>query len=154
MQAVWDGNLNLESYRPFQPRTRRKPGRGLLWLKTTSPRRSSFDKNSSIRMPSCFARLGRWNASLSKSRRSRDVQASSRGKEEVRRVSDSAATIGAHGAERHGRNHAATVSIRVGSLSSARELFTRFETGRITIMPSAAGFNISVPALPESHGSN
>jgi hypothetical protein len=28
---------------------------------------------------------------------------------------------------------AATVSMRVGSLSSARELFTRFETGRITI---------------------
>jgi hypothetical protein len=39
----------------------------------------------------------------------------------------------------------------MGSLSSARELFTRFETGRITIMPSAAGFRISACALPESH---
>jgi hypothetical protein len=50
--------------------------------------------------------------------------------------------------------HAATVSINVGLLSSARELFTRSDTGRTVIILSGAGFKISVPALPDDHDSN
>ena len=63
-------------------------------------------------------------------------------------------TVGAHVAEGHGQRHAATLSTSVASSPSALELFTRLDTGHIFSICSGAGFRISVPALPESHGSN
>jgi hypothetical protein len=44
-------------------------------------------------------------------------------------------------------------SIRVGSSSLARELFTRFDTGHFCSRSFGAGFNNSMPAVPLSHGS-
>ena len=57
--------------------------------------------------------------------------------------------VAAHFAEGHRHGHASSaVSIRLASLSSARELLTRLDTGRIVIVLSGAGFKISVPLSP------
>jgi hypothetical protein len=46
-----------------------------------------------------------------------------------------------------------TFSMSVESLSSARELFTRFDTGHFCRRSFGAGLNNSTPASPVSQGS-
>jgi hypothetical protein len=63
-----------------------------------------------------------------------------------------------HGAKKSGcaarSGSIGTGSIKVASSASARELFTRFDTGQRCSTSSAAGLSNSVPADPVSHGSS